>query len=40
MRRNSFFGQVLTAVARSTPATNPVRDLTTDTRLRAPPPSS
>jgi N-acetylneuraminic acid mutarotase len=36
MRRNSFFGQVLTAVARSTPATNPVNDLTTDTRTARP----
>ena len=36
MRRKSFLGQVLTAVARSTPATNPVRDLATDTGLRVP----
>ena len=36
MRRNSFLGQVVTAVARSTPATNPVRPVTTDTRTARP----
>jgi hypothetical protein len=36
VRRNSFLGQVLTAVARSTPATNPVRDLTADTEIGRP----
>jgi hypothetical protein len=36
MRRNSFLGQVLTAVARSAPATNPVRPVTTDTRTARP----
>ena len=40
MRRNSFLGQVLTAVARSTPATNPVHDLRRTPELRVPPPSS
>ncbi len=36
MRRNSFLGQVLTAVARSTPVANPVRDLTTAARPARP----
>ena len=30
MRRDSFIGQVLTAVAQSTPATNPVRTVALD----------
>ena len=36
MRRNSFLGQVLTAVARSTPATNPVRNVASDTSTARP----
>ncbi len=36
MRRNSFLGQVLTAVSRSTPATGPVQEAPADTRATRP----
>ncbi len=36
MRRNSFLGQVLTAVARVPPAADPIRDVATDTRMIRP----